>query len=202
MGVYKLSGAGGLLTPRVNYTSMLAGNEAYVEPGDYELISTTLFSGSTSSVTFDVSTLASTYKHLQIRVVGRTLRAAGTDTIGLRFNSDSGSNYNGHYLFADGSTVVSGSFSNTYVNASDTLGNSVDTTNFVLPAVIDLLDVFSNTKNKTVRTLEGVHATPKFVAILSNLWRNTNTVTSIEAFVVSGSNFTSNSRISLYGIKG
>jgi hypothetical protein len=97
--------------------------------------------------------------------------------------------------------VTSGSFSNTYVG-SDILGNSVDNSNFVAPAIIDLLDVFSNSKNKTIRTFEGVHATPKWVGILSNLWRNTNTVTTIRVFVVSGSNFTSNTRVSLYGIKG
>jgi len=183
LGIFSAAGAGG------------------VSLSDFELISTTLFAGSTSQVDFDVSSLASTYKHLQLRVVGRTARAAGTDSVGLRFNSDSGSNYNGHYLLGDGGSVTSGSFSNTYVG-SDILGNSVDNSNFVAPAIIDLLDVFSNSKNKTIRTFEGVHATPKWVGILSNLWRNTNTVTTIRVFVASGSNFTSNTRVSLYGIKG
>jgi hypothetical protein len=37
----------------------------------YELISTTILPNSSStSVTFDVSSLASTYKHLQVRVCG------------------------------------------------------------------------------------------------------------------------------------
>ncbi len=184
LGIFSAAGAGG------------------VSLSDYELISTTLFSGSTSSVDFDVSALASTYKHLQLRVVGRTARAAGTDALLMRFNSDTGSNYNGHYLGGDGSTVYSGFVASTTYTYTNLLGNSVDTTNFMGVSVIDILDIFSNSKNTTVRALDGAQGTPKYMNLSSGLWRNTNTVTAINLSVFSGSNLLSNSRISLYGIKG
>ena len=75
MGVYKLSAAGGITTPRTNYSSFLAGNAAFV-PGAYESIaSTTVGSGGVSTITF--SSIPDTYKHLQIRY---TARVTGSTT--------------------------------------------------------------------------------------------------------------------------
>ena len=72
MGVYKLSTAGGLATPRTNYSSFLAGNAGYVPPS-YESIQTTTLSSSQSTISF--TSIPATFKHLQIRCIARCTSA-------------------------------------------------------------------------------------------------------------------------------
>lgn len=198
MGVYKLSGAGGLLTPRVNYTSMLAGNEAFVESGDYELISTSILASAAPSVTFDVSSFASTYKHLQIRMV--TLGTTSVANQIIRFNEDSGNNYRAHFLFGDGSSVGSSvysaaAFSQIYI------GNSSVTANQFTATVVDILDAFSSTKNTTLRAFYGNQGSPNVVQLLSGVYLNTGPLESVFVGRLSN-NFTAGSRFSIYGIRG
>jgi hypothetical protein len=56
-------------------------------------------------VVFDVSTFASTYKHLQIRMTARLSASTGITTSFLRLNSDTGSNYATHFIGVYGSAV-------------------------------------------------------------------------------------------------
>jgi len=171
----------------------------------YELISTTLFPGSSNSVTFNVSSLSSTYEHLQLRYAGRTARAAGTDPVLLRFNSDSGANYNSHSLSGDGFNVSATSHPTitTSILASDAIGNAIQSSARTSAAIIDILDPFSPNKNTTVRSIGGMSGSndPRVVSLNSGQWRNTNSLTNITFFTFSGSNFLNVSRISLYGVR-
>ncbi len=78
--------------------------------GSYELIETVNGTGSSGVITFDTTGLGSTYKHLQIRSVGRTTHSA-TQSAYVRLNSDTGSNYAFHTLEGNGSSVLSGNAS-------------------------------------------------------------------------------------------
>ena len=61
-------------------------------------------SGGAASVTFD--SIPSTYTHLQIRyIVQQKTGAGGANGIDVRFNDDSGSNYNVHRLVGNGSAA-------------------------------------------------------------------------------------------------
>ena len=169
--------------------------------GTFDLISSTILTGSQSSVTFDVSTLASTYKHLQIRLVARNSVSATYDEIYMKFNSDSNSaNYKAHLLYGNGSSVSSASWSNTSsgFRFADIEAASA-TSNAFTPVVADLLDPFSSSKNKTVRSFSG-KTSSAFVSLASGLWMSTSTVTSIVLTPYSGS-FIAGSRFSIYGIK-
>ena len=202
MGVYKLSGAGGLLTPRVNYTSMLAGNEAYAESGYYELIETTILGSATSSVTFSsLDTYASRYKHLQIRYTARGDDANPGGGIYSQLNSDSGSNYNAHYLVGNGSSVSSSTIGLS-VQALTGIFTATTTAGSFAGGVMDLLDCYSTTKNKTFRILSGSTGTGQNrIDLHSGLWLNTSSVTTWLLKPGTG-NFIAGSRFSLYGIKG
>lgn len=162
--------------------------------GSFDLISTTVLSSSQSSVTFDVTGLGSTYKHLQLRMAHQHNTSAGL--VAIRLNSDSGSNYSRHYLDGNGSSVVSGSeASMTYLQVG------YSPASYFNAAVFDLLDAFSTTKYKTSRTLFGSVANPA-VSLASSNWGSTSAVTSVTVFVREGYSFVSGSRFSLYGIKG
>lgn len=172
--------------------------------GAYELISTNILGSNTTSITFDVSSLASTYKHLQLRIVANTTGTSGNNSLlGLRFNSDAASNYRAHSLRGYVNGVSSAEFNvdtRAYVGLT---GTNFNANSIQGASVIDILDAFSSTKNTTVRSLTGIHAysSPHYVGLYSAVWMNTATVTSINIGTYDPS-FASTSRFSLYGIKG
>jgi hypothetical protein len=175
--------------------------------GAYELISTTILGSDQDSVTFDVSTLASTYRHLQVRLVARATTSTESRIVWLRYNGDSATNYSWHALLAysDGTLAVrSEAVANTTVAAAFSIPAASIGSNIFGSGVIDILDAFSTTKNKTTRTLGGymggTGAFQQSVSLFSSAWRNTAAITSIE--VNADNNFLAGSRFSLYGIRG
>lgn len=201
MSVYKFSASGGLTTGRTMYTSMLAGNETF-SPSSFDLISTTTLSSSQSSVSFNVSSLAAGYKHLQIRATAM-IAGSSNDNIDLTFNGDTGNNYSYHALYGTGGLLRSEA-SAPRVNLAAVLP--------VAPAgvypgqftasIIDILDPFITSKNTTVRTSTGrPQSDSMYVGLHSGAWLNLAAVTSITLTGRSNS-IVSGSRFSLYGIKG
>jgi hypothetical protein len=169
--------------------------------GSYELISTTILGTATASVTFSsLGDYSSTYKHLQIRSVGKTtVSGDGAEGLVLRFNGDSGSNYARHFLQAFGSTPSSGATtSTTSVQGGILATNSISAFGV---NVCDVVDAYSTTKNKTTRTLYGSPSALSFIGLSSGVWLNTASVTSI-TLSSTGGNLNTGSRFSLYGIKG
>jgi hypothetical protein len=166
--------------------------------GSYDLLETQILGSNQSSVVFSsLGTYSSTYKHLQIRLVANCTTSAANQF--LRVNGDSGNNYAWHYLEGSGSAVFSGGGGSlNYIGWGVT---NADSNNFTA-SVIDILDPFSTTKNTTVRSFTGsARANPNWVGLYSGAWFNTASVTSISlGFGVQ--NLLTNSRFSLYGLKG
>ena len=177
-----------------------AGSQRF---GTYELIETKILTANTFSIVFsNINTYSSLYKHLQLRVVARSVRADVGDDIRIQFNSDtSSSNYYYHSLYGTGS--VAGSESNGTFNGAKFM--QATSTNFTANAfnagVCDITDAFA-AKNKTLRTFSGVPGSYDRVWLGSNLWNNTATINSMTLITGSGANFLSGSRFSLYGIRG
>jgi hypothetical protein len=172
--------------------------------GDYELISTTILPSNAPSVTFDVSSFAFTYKHLQIRFTGRSASASTGQELTIRVNGVSTNSYSWHFLRGTGSIVQSEAGSTTNGMYLGQFSAASATANHFTSGVIDLLDPYSTTKNKTFRGFSGI-SDPSLTRILlySGLFQSTNAVDSITIF---SQNFTDNivagSRFSLYGIRG
>ena len=144
--------------------------------GNYDLIETTILGSAASSVTFSsLATYASTYKHLQIRYVGRTNRADDNAQPVIRFNADSGSNYDYHGLEGWNNAVNSVATINASgMNLGYSFSGTSSGTNVFGAGVVDILDAYSTTKNKTIRALNGQSSDArKFVHLNSGLWRNT-----------------------------
>lgn len=185
-----------------NYSSSM--NAGY-DFNDFELIESVFLSGSASSVTFNnLNQYATEYKHLQIRMVGRSNRGT-VEYVRLRFNGDSGSNYSMHQLYGGLSAVYTyGAGSQDRINILRFAG---DTNNPLVHGAIvaDLLDVFNTSKNKTVRAFGGVSLDSpsnwQEVALNSGAWYSTSQVSTIDLIVGGGTLFLSGSRFSLYGIR-
>jgi hypothetical protein len=172
---------------------------------DYELITTTTLSTSTASVTFsNLGDYSSTYKHLQVRGLARsdnTTSSTANDGLWVRLNSDTGNNYAWHRLFGNGSSAGSDNGTTTNWMLSGIAPRSGTTANVFAAAIIDLLDVYSTSKNKTLRSLSGASVNSPQISLQSGLWMNTASVTSITILPDTSKNFVSGSRFSLYGIK-
>ena len=177
LGIFSAAGAGGAAA------------------GSYELISTTVLGTAASSVTFSsLGDYSSTYKHLQVRMV-----AQGPGSVSMRFNGvTSAGSYKDHRLFGFNSAVSSDTITTDqmYLGAVSTTASGVFSSK-----VIDILDPFSSTKNKTIRSLSGrLSDSPFIIELLSGLFISTASVTSINIF--GSTNMSVGSRFSLYGIKG
>jgi hypothetical protein len=172
--------------------------------GDYELIRTEIVSGtSTSSVVFsNLADFASTYKHLQIRYIARSATGAAADSLGLRFNGDTGANYTSHKLEGDGSSVTSSAdVSASTIGLGASLPAASAASNIFGSGVIDILDTYSTTKNKTTRSLYGMTGVNRIV-LHSGVYRSTTSTTSLTVNLSSAANFAAGSRFSIYGIRG
>jgi hypothetical protein len=180
-GILSAAGAGGAVT------------------GTYELISTTILGTATASVTFsNLGDYSTTYKHLQVRTLARTSHTS-TDYLDMRLNG--ATSFWEHGLEANGSSVSSYNSAGLATSMAVALvANSTSTTNSFGGAVIDLLDPYSTTKNKTIRGLGGFGGVN--IALRSGSWASTSSVTSITLLPSSGANLVSGSRFSLYGIRG
>lgn len=187
--------------------SLLAGNSAY-QPSSFESIATVTASGGETSLT--LGSIPSTYKHLQIRSITKTTSTtnAGSNIL-LRFNSISGTSYASHRLYGDGSTVGAG-----YTAPSaDSIGlldfaqrSSTQLNNIYAPAIIDIHDYSSTTKNKTVRAIYGndsnqTGAGTWFIYLLSGLFIDTSAINAITFSIASGVSFAAGTTFALYGIK-
>jgi len=176
--------------------------------GDYELIATEILGSSQASVTFsNLGDYSSTYKHLQIRWAARTVNAATFETMRFRIGSptiDTGSNYSVHQLFGFNGSVGSNGIASRDSGFAGVATGANQSANIFGAAVVDILDPYSTTKNKTVRTLSGAAGgagTTSDIELLSSAHLSTSSVQTIQLFAVGG-NLATGSRFSLYGIKG
>ena len=203
MGVYKLSNSS-VKTGRTIYGSMLAGNSSWTDPDTgamFPLQVITVGPAGASSVSF--TNIPNTYSHLQLRYIARSSVSGSEDSVSLRFNSDSASNYAFHLLFGNGSSAnASATASTTRIYPWAVPGNTFLSNSFGA-TVIEILDYSNNNKFKTTRTLSGYddNSTGGRIALTSGLWQSTNSINAI-SITADGGNWASNSQFALYGIKG
>jgi len=170
-----------------------------VSTSSYESIAT--FNATGSETTFTFNSIPSTYKHLQLR--GIMQRNGGTQLdVGLRFNSDTGSNYSFHDIVGNNSTVTAtGNPSTNYAYIAIAPGTS--TSNIFGVCIADIHDYSSTTKAKTVQSFTGKCTSPTdgTLKYCSGAWYNTNAITSITIYTF-GDLMNTGTSFALYGIKG
>ena len=171
-------------------------SQGRVAPNSYDSIATV--SGTGSSATISFTSIPSTYKHLQIRWMGKST-STGTYTL-LNMNGDTSNNYATHSVFGNGSTASGEAYPNNSSMSGGFLTASTDTGFGV--AICDILDYTNTSKNTTLRGLTGRDNNGSgTVALVSGLWMNTAAVNRIDIAVNAGS-WSTTSQFALYGIKG
>lgn len=195
------------MTPILGILASGISGNLWAPSKDYDSIATTTLATSTATITF--SSIPSTYKHLQLRVLAKGAFVSNDRAaFKLQFNGDTASNYNTHNLMGDGASVSAGSSgSQTYMfgNPNSEFPSSSASVNASMfgVAVIDFLDYTDTNKFTTGRFLSGWdnNSTLGRVIFQSGLWRSTSAVTSISITSDLG-NWAQYSQFALYGIKG
>lgn len=171
-------------------------------PSSYESIAT-LSGGGVSTVTF--SSIPSTYKHLQIRVLAKS-NGTNNDEINVRFNGVTGASYRNHFLRGNATSVVAGSGAGTSLGEVMRVTGSGNAPGVFTAAIIDIIDYASTTKYKTLRSFDGwdpAGGTAGYRAgLYSGLFISTNAISSITLVSATPTNFASGTTFALYGIKG
>lgn len=161
----------------------------------YEPIATTTLTTSTATVTF--SSISGSYTDLIL--VCNIAQAASNNSLRIRYNSDTGSNYSYTNLFGDGSSPFSGRDSNL---TSGLVAETTGSTSLEL-AVIAHIQNYSNTTTYKTHIGRGNRASSTVDATVG-LWRSTSAITSITLAMGGGfptNNLSSGSTFTLYGIK-
>jgi hypothetical protein len=173
--------------------SGMSGNQS----GDYQSIATTTVGGGgASSVVF--SSIPSTYRHLQLRILARSTRGATDDDLKLTFNGAT-TNYYRHEVYGTGSTVSAYASTGTAIEVGHLNGSTSAANNFAA-TIIDILDYANTNKNKVSRSLSGGMDLDR-IKFMSGAWFDTSAITSITLTAANG-NLVQYSSFALYGIKG
>jgi hypothetical protein len=154
----------------------------------YEPIATTKLTSAQSSVTF--SSLGS---YTDLRIVIAAGNASGISAVGVRYNSDSGSNYSWTRLYGDGSTATSNRGTNDTAAYFGIIGTSIAET-----FLIDIMNYKNTNVYKTA--ISRTNDPANYVGTYVNLWRNTAAITSLTFLNSNGGNFPTDSTFTLYGI--
>ena len=166
-------------------------------PATYESIATpqTVSGSSTNTITF--SSVSSAYTDLVVVMsVGAT---SGSSTgFGMRFNSDTGTNYSDSRIDGDGSSVTS---------ARGTSQSRILQCSFALPETASvyapvITQIFNYTNTTTFKaTLTRSNSASTALQALVGTWRATPAAISSVTFFTFAGNFSSGSTFALYGIK-
>ena len=161
-------------------------------PATYEPIQTYTLASVATGITF--SSIAASWTDLKIIMVEATDGA----NLGIRFNSDAGSNYSWTRLQGDGTSATSArttsaSFGQLNGNGSSTLPKfglvEIDIFSYAGGTNKTLLSRFSNDQNGSGNTAPTV-----------NLWRSTAAITNVYVFAAGG-DLQIGTTATLYGIK-
>jgi len=155
----------------------------------YEMIQKNILTSSQSSVTFN--SISSAYTDLVIIINGAM--NAGENSLGMRFNGDTGSNYGTTAFYGDGVSTASFRFTSLdrlYVGRASVTGNST--------SIIDI----QNYKNTSVyKTVLSKGSSPSINMATVGLWMSTAAINSIYISDFGTNSFIAGTTFTIYGIK-
>lgn len=164
------------------------------------LITETVTSGSAANVSF--TSIPSTYRDLEIRVRGRGSKSAGNAIVRVRFNGDTGSNYDFAKLDSFGGTPSGGNGAATTSADFGYVSGATAPTNASSSVELIVFDYKGTTFQKSAVSrgtiVQGTTTGNIFVTSGVVNWRSTSAITQVDVFPDSG-NFIDGTVVSLYG---
>jgi hypothetical protein len=182
-----------------------SGGGSYTNICNYTVTGSDVASIDTNTIL--AGNIPGTYRHLRIIAQLRSDRAATFDTAGLRFNNDSGNNYNWiyHRFFGGASYAGSETDGTSDIRAYSVSGNTAYANTFAVwtieipnyTAAITKLIQYQNSSWDAA----AAHTANNFdIAWGAGFWDNTATITRIVISPITGSNWKVGSSFTLYGL--
>ena len=165
----------------------------------YEPIATTTLGSDTATISF--TSIPGTYTDLRLVLVARTDRAStGNDTVLLRFNSDSGTNYSYTSITGNGTTATSSLSSTVAQIIAGYAPRNNNTSGIFGLTTVDIFSYAGSTYKTALCTgnsdLNGSGEVNRTVG----LWRSTSAITSVTFSLSSTFKYLTGSTATLYGI--
>jgi hypothetical protein len=134
---------------------------------------------------------------LQIRGIAKLSSGAATN-MGLRFNSDTTTNYSWHQLYGDGSSTGAGGYA-----TQSFIGNQYTDPTYYSGFIIDIFDYADTNKYKTSRSIGGEDKNGSgYIGFFSGNWRSTSAINAITIYdPYASTTFAQYSSFALYGCK-
>lgn len=169
-----------------------------ISTSSYESIATaTVTAAGTTSVTF--TSIPQTYTHLEVRAT--TVNASNFYTIKLRFNGDSGANYQASQLFSYNTASYGGDGPTADTGAMIGIG-AKNSASYAAAMVAKIYEYKATNLYKRWLAQGGVDGNGTGQTKLTyGYWSNQNAITSIECYA-DGSTMNQYTQFALYGIKG
>lgn len=165
------------------------------------LLSTTTLA---SPGTIDVQNISQSYNDLRLVLVCRGTVAAAVETLGLRFNNDSGSNYQYQQLAGQGAAASAvGNTTQDHIVIGASAGNT-STANYYSQTVIDILAyVAANVTRQCVSYnyyTQGSGAATQGRFDHGGTWQSTSAINRVTIYGVTTANLATGSFLRIYGI--
>jgi hypothetical protein len=157
----------------------------------YTQINSVTLAAASSSITF--SSIPQNFRDLVLIQTGSSTNTS-INSLQLRLNGDSGSNYLGQYVASDNGTINAGSFTDSGLIS----GYAISTGG--LTNIVNIMDYSTTDKHKTAISRHNVMPDSR-VRVIVQRWTNTAAVTSILCRVDTGANWNAGSTFTLYGIE-
>lgn len=170
--------------------------------GDVEAIAESILSS--ASATIDFASIPSTYKHLRLVILARK-NASGTTNVALRFNNDSGSNYDYHRMLLNNAALTATASVGQTVGEIGFATTSTASAGLFGQCVVDIAryagTVHQKLAQSTFSQADGITAAGLRAGIYHASWRSTAAINRITLLLGSGS-FDTGSMATLYGYNG
>ena len=156
--------------------------------------------GAGGQATISLTSIPSTYTHLQLRGIARSTNGnVGGDSISVSFNSNT--TYRSHYLFGEGSGSAQAG-SDAIRNYVGRAPSASDLASVYGTFVCDILDYANTNKYKTGKSLFGFDLNGSGNIYLSSfLYQSTTAVSQLDLTLYGGYTFAQHTQVALYGIK-
>lgn len=187
---------GTIASSRATTTPLVPGSPTYTYLGQVN--------ATTGDTTMTFSSISGSYQDLLVRLSGRDSVSAIVHNIALRFNGDSGNNYDGGYLYQDGTTIGGGEEGprgfqqGTYVMGSTSRADAF--------SIIDIY-IYDYTNTGRYKTVIFDNGMPNNNSVnggqgyWSAIWNSNSAITQIQFTEIDGANYTTGTNAYLYGIK-
>lgn len=185
-----------------NDLAVLAPPDGVSSPGLWLLWDSVTAGVSLPAATITTPTISGSYKHLRCYLSGRSNGAVVNTLLSMRFNGDSGSNYDWFEVKAinTGSLVQSGVGGGSSMQLSATFPGASATAGYRGSCVIEIPAYTDMTFYKTYHAQAwGADGTNLTTEAIAGGWRSTSAITSVSFALASGS-FNSGTRVTLYGV--